>query len=1461
MVTVMIHGQRVKCLLDSGADHCIVSSHFFVMFPFLRGELKPLHQRQTAQGIDGGVIEYKEHINFPVVFGGKSIDVHAYYSPAVSYPLVIGYDLLRKNGVKMNFGNLTVGHDWHQVLHSRRDEVIPAGSEKIISGTIGRQPDTSCSALIKPVSSVHRLGLLTSYALVQLSPSTSLLPVKVMNPSDTDFRLKAGTRIGVLEILSPDVTVTPLPDASRVNSVKLAGERKKVSFAPPDNFKQLFDFSKSTFTTHQQDSLLSLLWKYEDIFQKPGESLGCSTEMDFQVKLKSGAKPFRSPPYRSNPKIRQEIDKQVQDMLREGIIETSVSPYASPVVMVTKSDSTYRFCVDFRRLNAITELDSHPIQRVDDSLESLGSADACYFSTMDLQSGYWQVPMAGDSKQYTAFTTHSGLFQFTRMPFGLANAPAVFSRLMARVLQGLAWDICLVYLDDIIVFSSDFESHLTNLTSVFDRIRCANLKVKPSKSFFGRERIRFLGHIVSKHGIEPMPDKCQAVQEFKTPKKVKDVRAFLGLCGYYRKFIQNFAVIAGPLFDTLKKDLKFKWTTAAEDAFQTLKMSLVNPPVLAYPNYNEEYLVQADASSEAVGMILSQVQDGKERVIAYGGKRFSPAEKRYTTTEKEALAIVLAFRHFDPYLRGARTIVQTDHIALQWLFAQKKTPPRITRWACYLSQFNFTIGHKAGKELSNADGLSRREYDEKDEVELNLDEKIDEIILPPLRDTGIAMAVKRTQKRTPLRSKRSSNRPTFSYPDTEWSIARVRESQAKDPDIGPIVAYLTDGSLPVEDRLARSVILSSDAYLLSEDDVLYHVLDAKTTLSKKQTDDIRVCLVVPKELRYDILTSVHGDIGSGHYGTQRTYSTLRLKYFWQGMYNDTKNWVLSCEKCNTRKPPSRYTKAELCPIPPARINERWAMDIVNMPLTPRGNRCILTFTEYCTRYVEAFALPNSQAPTLARVLVDQICFRYGCPKQLLSDLGANMQSEIVSQVSHMLGIERLYTAPYRPQTDGLLERFNDTLTKNLAMYVNSDHNDWDVYLKAVCYGYNTSVCTESTGYTPYYLMFGKDPQEALDTVLPTQFDKKRPEVKEEIAKVALAREVARNNVIAAQEKMKSRYDETTNVINFTIGDKVWANFPEIKVGGSKKFCHNWTGPFIVTGKPSENNVQLAHSHNMEPLKNVTHVNKLKPYHERTVVPPVPPDIRQGIRQERNVGDTMTEEIPAWLLDQGDMVTAVGHDMTVQPPGHTPPLDHVMEGEPPADPPLLDQETEGPSSIVPDSPQVQAKIPPNPAPGSSIGTHKGKTQVALQTTTTKKTSFGQGKSKATTPLVPKETAGPSQGTRSRLGSLDSQVTSKSDSSRGLQTKGAEGGLPQKQIVKRKDALKPPQPEVDDGEYQIKKIIKGRRTSDDQLEYLVEWDGYPKTARTYEPWENLNDSAKHWVLTHKVPVSGKTAKDKK
>ena len=400
---------------------------------------------------------------------------------------------------------------------------------------------------------------------------------------------------------------------------------------------------------------------------------------------------------------RKKEEECVTEMLTGGQIEPSDSPWSSAVVLVTKKDGGTRFCVDYRQLNDATTKDAYPLPRIDDTLDMLAGKQ--WFSTLDLASGYWQVSLSQEARVKTAFATHSGLFQFRVMPFDLCNAPATFERLMDRMLQGLRWTRCLVYLDDIISFGSTFDGTLTNLTLIFERLHSYGLQLKSTKCHLFRSSVPFLGHIVGRHGLECDPAKIEDVKSWPVPDCLKSVRQFLGFVGYNRRFIPNFADVATPLVTMTGKDVPFVWDLSCSAAFAALRAALMDAPILAFPTEIGLCVLDTNPSNFGLGGVLSQVQNNQERVVAYCSRALRPSQRRYCTTKREMLAAVAMCIQFRSYIRGARFTLRTDHKSLVWLHRFKDTEGMMSRWLHALQQFQFSIVHRPGKDHGNADGL------------------------------------------------------------------------------------------------------------------------------------------------------------------------------------------------------------------------------------------------------------------------------------------------------------------------------------------------------------------------------------------------------------------------------------------------------------------------------------------------------------------------------------------------------------------------------------------------------------------------------------------------------------------------------------------------------------------------------------------------------------------------------------
>lgn len=724
-----------------------------------------------------------------------------------------------------------------------------------------------------------------------------------------------------------------------------------------------------------------------------------------------GKPPVRQYPYTLSPKIQERVGAELERMLSLGIIERAHSEWSSNVVPVIKPSGKVRLCLDARKINERTVRDAYPLPHPGRILGQLPQAK--YLSTIDLSEAFLQIPLEPSSRKFTAFSVQGkGMFQFTRLPFGLVNSPATLARLMDRVLgHGELEPNVFVYLDDIVIVSETFEHHLRLLREVANRLAEANLSINLEKSKFGVKELPFLGYLLSTEGLRPNPEKVQAIVDYERPNTVTKLRRFLGMANYYRRFIDEFSGITSPLTDLLKtKSRIMGWNDAAEEAFNLIKEKLISAPILACPDFTTEFTVQTDASDVAVAGILTQVQDGYERVISFFSHKLTTPQRNYHACEKEALAVLLSIEAFRGYLEGSHFTVITDSAALTHILTAKwKTASRCSRWCLALQQFDMTVRHRRGKENVVADALSRS---------------------TAAIDVGPA---------TPANSQPS---PTLGDPDQNWYDDMI-EKVAMQPD-------------EFVDFQVREGVLF------------------KYVTNPSETHDVRFDWKIvphPKE-RVAIIRECHDD--SMHPGVDRTLSRIRLRYFWPKMVTQIRDYISECTTCKETKapnialaPPMGEQRATTHP---------WqiiALDFIGpLPRSRKQNQYILSVVDLFSKWVMLVPFRKIDSDKLCQTLRDCWFFRNSVPEIVITDNATCFLSHHFRSLCRQFDVRHWLNSKYHSQANPV-ERVNRTVNAAIRTYVKTDQKQWDTKLSEVETVLNSSVHS-ATELTPFFTTHGHE---------------------------------------------------------------------------------------------------------------------------------------------------------------------------------------------------------------------------------------------------------------------------------------------------------------------------------------------------------------------------------------------------
>lgn len=1158
------------------------------------------------------------------------------------HSIILGLDFMTSKGVKIDFHQKLLFVDEIVCVNllsdskfgyarCRKTEVIPAESESVISVRI-TDGCKNGTVLLEPSEGLKNTMLFGARCLVEVKNKKSVM--RIVNPTKKDIALSPKRIIGYVNIVDCDEVFPFDDDCAELNGiayVQSAENKSKLSNVPQKNLN--FDIDGKNLSCEQKDKLKNFLNKNSDVFSTSFSDIGKTDIFLHKIETEPGAKPVRMNFYRQDPIKKAETERQTNEMLKDGLIERSTSVWNSPVVLVKKKDDSWRFAVDYRKLNQVTIPISQPLPRIEDVFDALGESKAKIFSTLDLNSAYFQIALDPETRHKAAFVTHEGVFEFTRMPFGLKNAPMSFQMLMSIVLKGLNWKFVLCYIDDILVFSPDFETHLQHLDQVFQRLREAKLTLKPSKCSFAVDKVVFLGHILSETGVEVDPEKTEKVRNFPIPKSQKELRSFLGLCNFYRRFVKDYSKICIPLNSLLKKDVrkqfsKTDWSDDCQKAFERLKQALVSTPILRFPDMNKPFVLSTDASGSAIGYILGQKdENGLEYVVSYGGRALRVDEKKWTTCDLECLAVVEGIESFKHYLTLQQFDLYTDHAALTALRNKTEPKGRLGRWCIKLQSYNFNIHHRKGVLNKNADALSRLDYSRLKEQPNSQNAHVGSLTASHVKNSKSTQSnenvVKVVSDSCPSKQTDSivkedspsdfQTLQTFiEYespcvcPVTTVSDDDIAKLQRVDTFCKELIDVLENQNFPADEKKAYNLGFYSNEFVM-RDGVLYHWFTPRVKTPKDvkliDPDKILLQLVVPKCLRQDVLSSYHDCLaGGGHLGEKKTWAALRLKYYWPKMHEETIQYIKSCDKCQKSKTNRNRRPVPLTPIPVGEPFERIHVDILcSLPKTKDGFQYILLVVDSCTKWVEGFPLRTQEAKEIADILFKEIICRCGAPSYIVSDRGRNFMSKLISALCELFSITRHHTSSYHPQTNSTVERTNSVLAQALRTQLDKDQKDWANLLPCALMALRSKPCTESTGYSPFQMMFGREMVLPIDTSLiprPSMQLSAQEYFNQLIARLKLVTADAKSKQETHQQKSKVRHDQKAKVPEFEEGDLVLVKQEKVDTGLSAKLAEKWVGPYEIIEVGPNYTYKVKNMENNKVTKSMINAARLKKYHQR-----------------------------------------------------------------------------------------------------------------------------------------------------------------------------------------------------------------------------------------------------------------------
>lgn len=878
-----------------------------------------------------------------------------------------------------------------------------------------------------------------------------------------------------------------------------------------------------TVTPDMKELALETFRKHSKVFAFDMSEMGRSTLVEHEIPT-GEAKPIKAHPFRLPRKMKEQLAVLVDEMCELKMLEDSGGAWALPAFLIPKkTPGKYRLVGDMRKLNDVTIPDVYPLPFCDQLVDDMAGYQ--WYTIIDAMQGFFQIPIRKQDRDKTTIYTPRGLKRFTVMCMGLRNAPATWQRLMETLLKDIlcntATSAITVFADDIAIGSTGtFEEHIELVCQVLEKFEEANLTISALKSVFGQQEALYLGSILDKNGIRPDPEKLRKVETWPVPTCVKHCRAFLGLVGYYRRFIPNFAKEARPITDLLKKNKTYLWSDAEQKAFEYLRDTLLSATTLSKPIYddpNRPFEISCDAQDFAVGYVLEQKDsDGIRKPIAFGGRGLSKHEINYTVTEKECLALVEAIKKFHHYVYGEEFVVWVDHKALQWLFNKPDLGHgRLMRWVILLQTYNFKVCYKEGKKHQNADSMSRRPNQE---VEINTG------------DDALEAQV---------------------YTTTAYHQYRLLRE------------YLATCQLPegISKTTASQLKRKANQFCL-----------LKGELYKRSKDGVPKRVVLSPEEQLEILEANHDDISGGHRGRDATFKKIKYSYWWPNFYEDIKNFVASCDACQRHKKLKVFEPLE--PLPVQGIFARVHIDLVGPLPSSYNKKYILLARDSFSGWVEGRALERKDAASVIKFIKEEIVYRHGVVGQITADRGSENKNEELAKAQEALGIPMVFTTAYHPQSNGLVERGHKPLVGTLVKWCQKNKKCWQLHLGPALWA-DRITTKRTTGMTPFRMLYGREAVLPIEMQIETfaMVNLSTQWSTEELLEARLTQllqqteehEAIKARLRKYKKKMKKYFDKKKPIRRkrLQVGDAVLLYEGKLMEKKGKKFQFPWLGPYVI----------------------------------------------------------------------------------------------------------------------------------------------------------------------------------------------------------------------------------------------------------------------------------------------------------